>query len=145
VVIAVVALAVLIVGAWFVSGALHRTKNAGELAVKEQLYAWKFDGKDEHFDALDALGPDKVVPLAIKLLVDKTPAETAQAHSTTTTRELAFQYLLRYAKKIDFDAPTSAIAANRTGPMLLTDGQWKEQQELWQAWFEQAQAKGLVH
>lgn len=140
-VVAVAAVGLAIALGYVAIQSLSRAKNPEERLVREQLYEFRFDLKDDHLVAIDKMGPQGVT-LAIKLLTDKTPAETANGHSSTSTQDLANQYLLHYAARLKIDPPAKALEVQKFGAVRQPDATWPELQKLWTTWFSDVQSKG---
>jgi hypothetical protein len=138
----VVAIALVQVSMWAYR-AYQRSKDPDELAVREQLYGYRFDDDRAHFANLDAMGP-KAIEISIKLLPDRTPAELPGSKSTTTAGELAHMYLMHHAARLKVDPPAKATQATRDGLVSLNPAQWTELQQAWTTWFADVQAKGLA-
>ena len=138
-----VAVALLVPASIWGYRAYQRAKNPDEYAVREQLYSYRFDSDEGHFANLDAMGP-KAIDVAIKLLVDRSPAEMPGSHSTTTAGELAEMYLMHCAIRAKIDPPAKAVQAKVAGLPTLDGAQWSELQQVWTAWVQEAQTKGAL-
>ena len=142
--VALIVLAALGVGGWFGWKAIDRSRHADEYAVRDELFLYKFDKKDEHFATLDGMGT-KAVQIAIGYLTDPTPVETSFGKSTTTTAEMAHMYLMHYAQRIGVDPPTKALDVAKLGGVRMKPADWSELKDLWTKWLADAQAKGKAH
>ena len=120
-----------------------RSRNPDEYAVREELYAYRFDSDENHFANLDAMG-QRAIDVSIKLLVDRSPAEMPGSHSTTTAGELAEMYLMHCATRAKVDPPPKAVEAKQNGLTILKDNQWADLQQVWTKWVGDAQAKGAL-
>ena len=142
--VALLVLAAVGVGGWFGWKAIDRSQHADEYAVRDELFMYKFDHKDEHFATIDGMGT-KAVEVAIGFLTDMRPVETSFGKSTTTTAELAHMYLIHYAQRVGVDPPTKALDVVKLGGVRMKPADWTELKDLWTKWFADVQAKGKAH
>jgi hypothetical protein len=140
-ILGVVLVAALVPVAIWGIGYLRRSKNPEEWAVREQLYSYKFDKDENHLRNIDAMGA-KGVGIAIKLLTDTQPAELEGGKSTATAGDLALEYLMHYATKVNVPPPAKGQSAFANGSVRLKPNDWQEQQQIWTAWFAEVQSSG---
>ncbi|GAC1562604.1 MAG: hypothetical protein NVS3B10_19870 [Polyangiales bacterium] len=139
--VAVVLVAVILPAAWFGVRALDRARHADAYAVQRELFEYKFDQSESHFAAIDAMGP-KGLQFAIAFLGDLTPATSDNGRSTTTTTDLAHQYLIHYAHKVGLEPPAKGVEIDRDGAIRQHAADWDAARAQWTTWLADAQAKG---
>lgn len=138
---AALGIAVVLAGGWYGWRAYDRSRHADEYAVREELFDYKLDHKEEHLANIDAMGV-KGAQIAVGFLTDMRTVQTSLGTSTTTTAELAHMYLMHYARRIDVEPPAKALDVVKFGGVRQTPADWAQLKELWGKWLADAQASG---